>query len=69
MDRGVRYRASFLTRPDLDTEDFTDHVGVAIGQEYAIQADDGKLWRVAEIQQDEASPVETIVFEPVESTA
>jgi hypothetical protein len=64
MTRGIRNRARFLTRPDLDSDDFTDYFGVVIGQECPIQPDGGRLWRVAEVQQDE-TPVETIVFEPV----
>jgi hypothetical protein len=61
----IKYRAQFMTRPDLDTEDFRDYTRtVAVGQEIAIQADDGKPGRVAEIKSDSSSR-ETIVFEPV----
>lgn len=39
----TKYRARFLTRPDLDSEDFKDYAGsVEVGSEFAIQADDGK---------------------------
>jgi hypothetical protein len=64
MTRGIRYRARFLTRPDLDRDDFTDYSGVVIGHECASQPAGGRIWRVAEVQQDE-TPLETIVFEPV----
>jgi hypothetical protein len=49
----------------LDSDHFEDYRGdVVVGREYAIQRDDGKLWRVVEIEPTE--PRETIVFEPVE---
>ena len=62
--QGVRYRARFLTRPDLDSDDFTDYLGgVVIGREY-VDPSERTRWRIAEVQQDE-TPVETIVFDPV----
>jgi hypothetical protein len=60
--QGTKYRAEFETRPDHNTADFTDYRGdIAIGHEYAIEADEGRLWRIAELR-PEASGIETIVF-------
>jgi len=61
---GIKYRARFRDRPDLDSEDFKDYAGtVALGREFAIEEDEGKTWRVAEIKSEGAR--ETIIFEPV----
>jgi hypothetical protein len=42
--KGIKYRARFLTRPELDSDDFTDYVGgVVTGREYVIASDEGRL--------------------------
>lgn len=63
MEKGIKYRACYLTRPDLDSDDWADVGSVVVGREYD-HPDDWSRWRIAEIQQD-GTNVETIIFEPV----
>jgi hypothetical protein len=64
MSEDVKYRTRFLTRPDLDTEDFKDYTGrIEIEREIRVESDAGRLWRVKEIQTGDSR--ETIVLEPI----
>jgi hypothetical protein len=63
MIEGVKYRAAFLTRPDLDSDDFKDYTGrIEIGLEIEKN---GETWRVVELVTKQGDDRETIVLEPV----
>ncbi len=58
------FRASFLTRPDLDSDDFETHEGLTFGGEIDFPQE-GTQWRLVGIESGPGEEPPTLTFEPV----
>jgi hypothetical protein len=58
------FRASFLTRPDLDSDDFETHEGLTLAGEIDF-SQEGTQWRLVGIESGPGEEPPTLTFEPV----
>jgi hypothetical protein len=61
------FRASFLTRPDLDSDDFEPHEGLNLGGEIDFPQE-GMHWRLVEIETGPGEQPPTLIFESAPSS-